>query len=85
MDWIIQNVKSELADNWPAFLYIFATTLFSICFLRERRAETRLMQEIGADLQRSVRIRFDHLERLIQLKSLPAGKITNSEPANRDA
>jgi hypothetical protein len=66
MDSIIQNVTGELADNWPAFLYILATTVFSICFLRERRAEARVMKEIGIDLQESIRARFDRLECLIQ-------------------
>jgi hypothetical protein len=66
MDSIIQNLASEFADNWPAFLYIFATTVFSICFLRERRAEARIMKDIGTDLQDSIRTRFDRLEGMIR-------------------
>ena len=40
----------EIYENWPAFVYIALTIGFSICFLRERRAETQALREIGANL-----------------------------------
>jgi hypothetical protein len=63
---VIQDICSELSDNWPAFLYIAMTVGFSVCFLRERRAETRVLKQIGEGLQESVRARFDRLERMIE-------------------
>jgi hypothetical protein len=65
MELFFREVRSELTDNWPAFLYIATTTAFSICFLRERRAETRILKELGAGLQESIRRRFDRLEQLV--------------------
>jgi hypothetical protein len=63
---VIQDVTTEISDNWPAFLYIAMTVGFSVCFLRERRAETRVLKQIGEGLQDSVRARFDRLEGMIQ-------------------
>jgi len=63
---IIQEVTTELSDNWPAFLYIAMTVGFSVCFLRERRAETRVLKQIGEGLLESVQARFDRLEGMIQ-------------------
>jgi hypothetical protein len=50
----LQNITSELADNWPAFTYILMTLVFSVCFFRERRTE-----------KKNVSARFDRLESLI--------------------
>jgi len=51
----IQELTAELADNWPAFVYIAMTVGFSICYFRERRAEKEIL-----------RARFDRLEMLLQ-------------------
>ncbi len=61
----MQEVVGELSDNWPAFVYIIMSAAFSIGFLRERRAETRLLRILGAELQESTRIRFERLEQII--------------------
>src|SRR5271154_7089091 len=66
MESFIREITSELADNWPAFLYIATTTGFSVCFLRERRSETRHLRRLGKDLQETISTRFDSLEHLIQ-------------------
>lgn len=65
MQPLIPTLISEISDNWPAFLYILIATGFSICFLRERRAETRALRRIGDGLQESINARFDRLERII--------------------
>jgi hypothetical protein len=57
----IQAIKAEIADNWPAFVYITMTVVFSILFLRERRAETETLRQIGA----GIHDRIDRVERLI--------------------
>jgi hypothetical protein len=62
----IQDVVSELADNWPAFVYIALMLGFSVVFLRERRGEVRVLKEMGAALEERMRIRFDHLEYLVE-------------------
>ena len=77
MEPIIRAITSEVADNWPAFLYIAIASGFSICFLRERRAETRILKKMGAGLEECVRLRFDRLEYLVQhseLRPTVAGK-----------
>jgi hypothetical protein len=66
MQSIVQDVMVEVADNWPAFVYIALTIGFSFLFLRERRAETRYLRELGSGLQESIRHRFDQVERLIE-------------------
>ena len=63
---ITRNVVSEVADNWPAFVYIALTLGFSICFLRERRSEIRILKEMGAGLHEGICNRFDRLERLVE-------------------
>ena len=62
MGEIIQIAKAEIADNWPAFLYIATTIVFSIVFLRERRAEAEELRQIGA----GIHDRIDRVERLIK-------------------
>jgi hypothetical protein len=62
---VLQDVTQELADNWPAFMFIATSTVFSICFLRERRAETRLVQKIAKELQQDFDTRFDRIEAII--------------------
>lgn len=61
-----QNIFDEIADNWPAFVYILLTLGFSICFLRERRRETRLLRDMGERMNEGIRVRFDRMERLLQ-------------------
>jgi hypothetical protein len=58
---ITENVVTEVADNWPAFVYIALTIGFSVFFLRERRAETQLLKRIGACLNE----RIDRLEYML--------------------
>jgi hypothetical protein len=58
---ITESVVSEVADNWPAFVYIALTIGFSVCFLRERRAEIRLLKRLGAGLHE----RIDRLEYMV--------------------
>jgi hypothetical protein len=75
---ITQYVVSEVADNWPAFVYIALTLGFSVCFLRERRAEIRILKEMGQGLQEGIRTRFDRLEYMVgqsrNLSALPASQ-----------
>jgi hypothetical protein len=59
---IIQIARAEIAVPWPAFTYIALTITFSILFLRERRAETEALRQIGAGLHD----RIDRVERLIK-------------------
>jgi hypothetical protein len=58
---ITESVVTELADNWPAFVYIALTIGFSVCFLRERRAEIRLLKRLGAGIHE----RIDRLEHMV--------------------
>jgi hypothetical protein len=62
MATIIQEAQAEIADNWPAFVYIATTIAFSILFLRQRRAETEALRQIGA----GIHDRIDRVERLIK-------------------
>ena len=55
METVIHEITTELADNWPAFIYIAMTLGFSICYFRERRAEKNV-----------ICARFDRLEALIR-------------------
>jgi hypothetical protein len=66
MSAIIQDMRLEIADNWPAFVYIALTIVFSICFFRERRAEARIVHRMGERIQENIRTRFDHLESLVR-------------------
>ncbi len=52
---ILKEIVSELADNWPAFVYIAMTIIFSILFFRERRAERKIIDA-----------RFDRIESLLR-------------------
>jgi hypothetical protein len=58
---ITESAMSEVADNWPAFVYIALTIGFSVCFLRERRAEVQLLKRLGAGLHE----RIDRLEYML--------------------
>jgi len=58
---ITESVATEVADNWPAFVYIALTIGFSIFFLRERRAEIYLLKRLGAGLNE----RIDRLEYML--------------------
>jgi hypothetical protein len=66
MTSMTQDVVNELADNWPAFVYIAVSLGFGVCFLRERRAEVRILKEMGAGLNERILTRFDRLERMVQ-------------------
>jgi hypothetical protein len=61
MESVGQSVAREVGDNWPAFIYIALTIGFSICFLRERRAEIRLLKLLATGLHE----RIDRLERTL--------------------
>jgi hypothetical protein len=62
----IQDFTSELADNWPAFTYMAMIAIFSVVFFRERRAERKLVRQVGEGIQESIQARFDRLEWLVQ-------------------
>ena len=66
MDAFVQDIAAELADNWPAFVYIAMSIVFSFFFFRQRRAETRLVRQIGEGIQESITARLDRLESLIR-------------------
>jgi hypothetical protein len=59
---IIQIVVSEIAENWPAFIYIGMMIGFSILFFRERRAEAEALRQIGTGIHE----RIDRVESLIK-------------------
>jgi hypothetical protein len=58
---ITESVVNEVADNWPAFVYIGLTIGFSVCFLRERRAEIQLLKRLGTGIHE----RIDRLEHMV--------------------
>lgn len=66
MPSITEEVMVEIADNWPAFVYIVLMCISSVVFLRERRAEARILKQASANIQEQIRLRFDHLENLIR-------------------
>jgi hypothetical protein len=78
MGSVIRDIGTELSDNWPAFLYIAMTVGFSVCFLRERRAETRVLKQIGEGLHESVKARFDRLEGMIE--KMAAKELRGTDP-----
>lgn len=65
VDSFTQAAISEIADNWPAFVYILVTTGFSLAFLRERRQETRILKSTAESLQLTIDKRFSKLENLL--------------------
>jgi hypothetical protein len=65
MSRFIWVISSEVAENWPAFVYMGLTIVFSLCFLRERRTETRMVKEIADVLNDRIRARFDRLEGML--------------------
>ena len=81
----IESAMNELADNWPAFVYIVMTIVFSFLFLRQRRAETRLVKEIAEQLQQSIGTRFDHLERILRREEPVRGDENPVGPFRRRA
>jgi hypothetical protein len=66
MGFTVQDLTAEIADNWPAFLYILMSLGFSFFFFRQRRAETQLVRQIGEGIQEEIRTRLDRLELLVQ-------------------
>ncbi len=73
---IPDGIVSEIADNWPAFLYIAMTSGFSILFLRERRTETRVLRYRARRLDERIQKRFVALERLIRASVSLRGRQT---------
>ncbi len=69
MATVFQDISSEISDNWPAFLYIAVMSGFSIRFLCERRAETRMLKKLGEELHSTIHTRFDRLEYLVRRSS----------------
>jgi len=69
MDNLIREMSSEIADNWPAFL-----------FLRERRAETRMLREAAETLQQGLHSRLDRLECAIDALSKRDGNVLKEGP-----
>jgi len=65
VDSFTQAAISEIADNWPAFVYIMLTTGFSVAFLKERRRETRVLKSTAESLQLTFDKRFSRLESLL--------------------
>ena len=63
---LIQEIRAEIADNWPAFVYMGMMIVFSLYFFRERRSEARMVRQIGESVQEDMRHRFDELERLLR-------------------
>ncbi len=62
----MEALCASVAENWLGILYIVLTTVFSICFLRERRTESSRLREMIEQLEKGNRVRFDELERLVQ-------------------
>jgi hypothetical protein len=63
---VIQDLRSEVADNWPAFTYIAMMIAFTFLFFRERRAEARHLRQMGERIQENIANRFDRLESLVR-------------------
>lgn len=66
MTAITDEVMVEIADNWPAFVYITLMCVSSVVFLRERRAEARILKQASVNIQDQIRRRFDRLECMIR-------------------
>ena len=66
MPSIREEVIVEIADNWPAFVYIILMCISSVVFLRERRAEAQLLKQASANIQEQIGLRFDRLENMIR-------------------
>lgn len=82
MGSLSQAILAEIADNWPAFVYIGLTIGFSVCFLKERRAETRALKLIAERLELTVYQRFDRLERVIAEKKQINESAVHIQPAS---
>jgi hypothetical protein len=82
MNGFVQDIADELADNWPAFVYIAMSIVFSIFFFRQRRAETRLVRQIGEGIQENIAARLDRLESLIR-KSAETPPLETQSPRER--
>ena len=80
----IQDITSEVSDNWPAFLYILVMTAFSLRFLSERRAEARILKSLGNELHATIHTRFDHLEDLFRNsnRTEPVAGVPNRQATN---
>jgi hypothetical protein len=66
MESVIQNLRNEVADNWPAFTYITMMIAFTFLFFRERRAEARHLRQMGERIQENISNRFDRLESIVR-------------------
>ncbi len=54
MDFSLRALGQEVLSEWPYFLYLILTIVFSVCFLRERRREMKHLATAVDRLQRSV-------------------------------
>jgi len=54
MDFSLRAAGQEVLSEWPYFLYLMLTIVFSVCFLRERRREMKYLAAAVDRLQRSV-------------------------------
>jgi hypothetical protein len=84
MAGIIDEITSELADNWPAFVYIAMSLVFSVFFFRERRAEVRLTRQIGENIEETIRARFDRLEAMLRDSPIPGTPDLSTERVSDD-
>lgn len=66
MRTVIQDAASEIADNWPAFVYIAMSLVFSFFFFRQRRAEARMVRDIAEGIHENISARLDRIELLIR-------------------
>lgn len=68
-----QAVVNQISDNWPGIVYILLMLGFSVCFLRERREESRLHLQMSERLLQVISGRLDRLEQLV--KQSPAQSV----------
>jgi len=78
-----QDLLNEIRDNWRALVYIVLMIVSSICFHRERRAETRILRDMAKDFQQGIWIRLDRLETLVQERPSSTLDRTNQHPFSR--
>lgn len=75
MAGISQEFITQLADNWPAFVYIALSLGFSICYFLERRGE-----------RAAICARFDQLESLIQRSGVSSPEtLSSSRPSSQSS
>ncbi len=75
---IMHAILEEVAVDWPLFLYLALTSCFSICFLRDRRTESRALKQMNEQLEYRLTNRFRRLEYLIENANTVS--LTNGDP-----